>query len=141
MAQLSQLVDKYPSIWQFKGFMQILPTCWMKVSFKLGWKTKVSAIKPKIYLLGNKSRQLINKTFDKMHRLGYIKFISKHIPFSFSMFIVWKIDTKDKKKGKVIVDIWKLNEMILPNSYFLPLQSKIIANIQGCTNFAILDTT
>lgn len=31
--------------------------------------------------------------------------------------------------------------MILSNSYSLSLQLKIIANIQGYTNFAILDAT
>lgn len=29
--------------------------------------------------------------------------------------------------------------MVLSDSYFLPLQSEIIADVQGCTNLAILD--
>ena len=31
--------------------------------------------------------------------------------------------------------------MVLPDSYLLPLQSQIIANVQGCTNLAVLDAT
>lgn len=38
-----------------------------------------------------------------------------------------------------MVDIQKLNDMVLPDSYPLPLQSEIIANVQGCTNLAVLD--
>ncbi len=37
------------------------------------------------------------------------------------------------------MDIRKLNKLILPDSYPFPLQSEIIANIQGCTNLAVFD--
>ena len=111
----------------------------MKVSLKPGWETKVSAIKLRVYSLGNKACQLINKTFDKMHCLGRLKFTSGHTPFSFPVFVVWKLDAEGKKNGRAVVDIRKLNNMVLPDSYPLPLQSEIIANVQGCTNLAVLD--
>lgn len=38
-----------------------------------------------------------------------------------------------------MIDIQKLNDIVLPDSYPLPFQSKIIANVQGYTNLAILD--
>ena len=111
----------------------------MKVPFKPSWEAKVSAIKPGVYLLRNKARQLVNQTFDKMHCFGRLKFTSEHISFSFPVFVVWKLDAKGKRKGRAVVDIQKLSEMVLPDSYPLPLQSEIIANVQGCINFAILD--
>lgn len=80
--------------------MQISSTSWMKISLKPGLETKVSAIKLRVYPLDNKSRQLVNKTFDKMHHLGCIKFIFKYTPFSFPIFVIWKIDTEGKKKVK-----------------------------------------
>lgn len=39
-----------------------------------------------------------------------------------------------------MVDIWKLNELVLPDSYLLPLESEIIANVQGYINLTVLDT-
>ena len=93
----------------------------MKMPLKLGWKAKVSAIKPRMYLLGNKACQLVDKTFDKMHCLGRLKFTSKHTPFSFFVFVVWKLDAEGKKKGRAVVDIQKLNNMLFPDSYPLPL--------------------
>ena len=111
----------------------------MKVPLKPGWETKVSAIKPRVYPLGNEARQLVHETFDEMHRLGRLKFTSGHTPFSFPVFVVWKLDAEGKKKGRAVVDIQKLNDMVLPDSYPLPLQSEIIANVQGCTNLAVLD--
>lgn len=75
---LSQLVPKYPSIWKSEGFVQISPERWMKVPLKPGWEAKIFAIKPKVYPLGNKACQLVDKTFDEMHCLGRLKFMSGH---------------------------------------------------------------
>lgn len=68
-------------------------------------EAKVSAIKLRVYPLENKACQLIDETFDKMHHFGHLKFISEHTPFSFLKFVVWKIDAKGKRKGRVIVNI------------------------------------
>lgn len=38
-----------------------------------------------------------------------------------------------------MVDIQKLNDLVVPDSYPLPLQSEIIANVQGCTHLVVLD--
>lgn len=37
------------------------------------------------------------------------------------------------------MDIRKLNNLKLPDAYLLPLQSEIIANVQGYTNLVVLD--
>lgn len=74
-----------------------------------------------------------------MHRLGRLEFTTEHTLFSFPVFVVWKANAEGKRKGRVVVDIRKLNEMVLPDLYPLPLQSEIIANVQGCTNLAVLD--
>lgn len=137
--EISGLVAQYPSIWESEGFVQISPERWMKVYLKPRWESKVSAIKPRVYPLGNDSCRVVDETFDKMHHQGRLKFITNPTPFNFPVFVVWKPDGDRKKKGRAVVDIWKLNEMVLPNSYPLPLQSEIIANVQGCTNLAVLD--
>lgn len=53
--QIAELVAEYPAIWEFWGFVQILPKRWMTVQFKLGWKSKISVIKPQIYPLDNEA--------------------------------------------------------------------------------------
>ena len=136
---LAQLVANYPSIWESKGFIWVPPERWMKVPLKPRWEAKVSAIKPRVYPRGNEARQLVDKTFDEMQRLCRLKFTSKHTLFSFLIFVVWKLDDKDKRKGRAVVNIWKLNNMVLSDSYLLPLQSEIIVNVQGCTNLVVLD--
>lgn len=137
--QISDLVAEYPSIWESQGFVQIPPERWMKVPLKPGWEAKVSAIKPKVYPLGNDARRLVDNTFNELHQQGRMKFMSNPTSFSFPIFVVWKSDSEGKKKGHAVVDIRKLNNLVLPDSYPLPLQSEIIANVQGCTNLAVLD--
>ena len=45
------------------------------------------------------------------------------------------------KKGQAVVDIRRLNDLVIPDTYPLPLQSDIIATIGGCTHLAVLDAT
>lgn len=113
----------------------------MRVHLKLGWETKVSNIKPKVYPLGIEAKCLVDKMFNKMQHLGCLKYTTSHIPFSFSVFVIYKTNVKGKRKGHAVVDIRKLNDLVVPDAYPLPLQSDIIASDQGCTNLAILDTT
>ena len=113
----------------------------MKVPLKTGWEVKVSAIKPRVYPLGKEAYQLVDETFDKMHRLGRLKFMSEHTPFSFPVFVVWKLDAEGKRKNRAVVNIQKPNNIVLSDSYPLSLQLEIIANVQGCTNLADLDAT
>lgn len=74
-----------------------------------------------------------------MHKQRWLKFTTDPTPFSFPVFIVWKVDAQGNKKDRAIIDIRKLNKLVLPNSYLFPLQLEIIANVQGCINLAILD--
>ena len=67
--------------------------------------------------------------FDKMHKQGRLEYTTDLIPFSFPVFIIWKTDLHDKRKGRAVVDIQKLNNLVLPDSYPLRLQLEIIANV------------
>lgn len=67
--------------------------------------------------------------FDEMHKQGRLKFTTNPTPFSFLVFVVWKSDSDGKTKYRAVVDIRKLNDLVLLDSYLLPLQSEIIANI------------
>lgn len=93
----------------------------MTVLLKPGWESKVSAIKPQIYPLGNKTRHVVDNTFDEMHKQDHLQYTMDLTPFSFLIFVIYKTDHQGRRKGRVVVDIWKLNKLVLPNSYPLPL--------------------
>ena len=138
--QIAELVAEYPTIWESQGFVQIPPERWMKVPLKPGWESKVSTIKPRIYPLSNEARHIVDDTFDKMYKQGRLQYTTDPTPFSFPVFVVYKTDHQGRRKGRAVIDIHKLSKLVLPDSYPLPLQSEIIANMQGCTNLAVLDT-
>lgn len=43
--------------------------------------------------------------------------------FNFLVFVIYKTDSHNKKKGRVVIEIQKLNNLILPDFYSLSLQS------------------
>ena len=137
--QIAELVAKHPMIWESQGFVRISPEQWMTVLLKPGWKSKVSAIKPRVYPLGNEARCVVDNTFENMHMQGHLKYTTDPTLFSFPVFVVFKPDSQGKRKGRAVVDIQKLNDLVLPYSYPLALQLEIIANVQGCTNLAVLN--
>ena len=139
--KITRLIDEYSSIWESLGFVQVPPERWIKVHLKPVWETKVSAIKPRVYPLGINSKQLVDETFDELQRFGCLKYTISHISFSFLVFVIWKTAANSEKKGRAVVDIRKLNDLVIPNAYPLPLQSEIIANVQGYTNLAIFNAT
>lgn len=86
--KISELIVQYLSIWEFKGFVQILSEYWIKVYLKFRWESKVSVIKLRVYPFGNNSRHVINKTFDEIYRQDRLKFTINPISFSFSIFVI-----------------------------------------------------
>lgn len=82
-----------------------------------------------MYLLGIKAKYVVNKMFDKMQRLGRLKYTTSHNSFSFLVFVVYKINVKGERKKYAVVNICKLNNLIISDAYSLLLQSDIIASI------------
>ncbi len=74
-----------------------------------------------------------------MHKQSCLQYTTNLTLFSFLVFVIYKTNQHGRRKGRAVVNIRKLNELVLPDSYPLPLQSEIIANVQGYTNLAVLD--
>lgn len=64
-----------------------------------------------------------------MHKQSHLKYTTNLTPFNFLVFIIYKTDSHDKKKRRAVIEIQKFNHLVLPNFYFLSLQSEIIANV------------
>ena len=137
---LSNLIDDFPKLWVDEGFVDIPQSEWMKLPLRSDWESKVSG-KAKVYPLGIRDREVVDKTFDEMHRQERLQFTSQPTPFSYPVFVVWKTLPDGSRKGRAVVDIRGLNDLILPDAYPLPLQGDIIASMQGCTHISVLDAS
>lgn len=88
--------------------------------------------------MGINNKRLVDETFDKLQRLGRLKYTTSLTSFSFPVFVIWKTAVNGKKKRQAVVNIRKLNDLVIPDAYLLPFQSEISANVQGYTNLAML---
>ena len=115
VAQLSQLVVEYESIWHDEGFAKLPEENWMKIPLKSDWESKISG-KAKVYPLSNRDRELVDETFDKLHQLDRMSWSKDATPFSYPVFCVWKTQN-GKQKRRVVVDIRGLNSITQPDAY------------------------
>lgn len=133
----AKLVEEFPSLWKDDGFIKVPPEEWMRIPLKDGWQDKLTG-RSKIYPLGIEDRKLVDETFDKMHEQGRLKWTDEETPFSFPVFVVWKL-INGKRKGRAVADIRGLNDMIMPDAYPVPLQGDIINDLRGCDRLSVLD--
>ena len=109
----------------------------MKIPLKSDWEKRVTE-KAKMYSLDAKDRELINKTFDDLHRTGRMFWINQSTSFSYSCFCVWK-NVDDEKKDRVVIDIRNLNAITQSDAYSLSLQTNIIIAVRDCDYISVID--
>ena len=74
---------------------------------------------------------MINEKFDKMYIQRKMNWFIKLISLIFSIFVVYKIIYVDlkkiaKRKKKMIINIRKLNKIIVLNNHLISLQKDIV---------------
>ena len=72
----------------------------------------------------------MDKTLNKLHRKGRIKWVTKPMPFAIPVFIAWRT-VNGIKKGRVVADLRVLNKAAIPDAYPLPLLEIIMAFLIG----------
>lgn len=139
---LASLVEEFPTLWIDEGFVDIPENEWMKLPLKSDWESRLgsSGGKAKVYPLGLRDRQIVDKTFDELHKQGRLEWTSQPTPFSYPVFVVWK-DLPNEKKGRPVIDIRGLNDLLVRDAYPVPLQSDVIARLRGCSHISVLDAS
>ena len=137
-ATFESLVNQFPTVWQDTGFVDIPEDKWMKLSLKSDWESRIKN-KTKVYPLGLRDREVVDKTFDQLHDQGRLSFTEQPTPFSYPVFVVWKNTPDGQRKGRAVVDIRGLNELLVPDTYPVPLQSEVISRLIGCKYLSVMD--
>lgn len=131
----AELLDEHQDLFIDKGQTVDIPEEeWMPIPLKPGVTSKPA----KVYPVGQKDKEVIDATFDKMHDQGKMSWSTQPTPFSYPVFVVWK-DTASGRKGRVVVDIRELNKITETDTYPLPLQSEIIALLLGYMYLSTVD--
>ena len=82
---------------------------------------------------------MVDKTFDSLHEKGRMSWTSGHTPFSYPVFVVWKIGSNGEPSGRVVVNVRGLNQLTVSDAYSLLLQSNIIAAVRDCFYISVID--
>ena len=132
-----KIVNDFSTLWHDIDFASMSENKWMRISLKFDWETRVFD-KIKIYSLKVKNRELVDKTFDELHRIDKLFWTNESTFFSYSIFCVWKT-VEEERKDKVIVDIRDFNVITQSNVYSLSLQTNILTLIRDCKYIFVID--
>ena len=135
--KFSNLIDKYSSLWTDQRFANLSKNNWMRLSLKSDWKFKIKR-KVKIYSLEQRDRNAVDNIFDKLHTQNRLTWINQETSFSFSVFVIWR-DFSSNKKARIVVDIRGLNAVFQSNAYSLSLQSDVIQIVQECNFIFVIN--
>ena len=141
--RLATVAEAYPSIWQEKatGTVKVPEADWMSVDTIPGAKIEPA----RVFKLGKQDRDVIDKEFDELHRLGKLSWTTEPTPYAYPCFVVWRTvhlpGKPPERKGRVVVDIRGLNKITQFDAYPMQLQSDLIAAVAGCTYISIFDCT
>ena len=135
---IQEVVNEYPKLWEEGGFADIPREEWMRIPLKADWEDNTPKT-ARVYPLGRDAREVVNKTFDKLHAQGRLSWTSESTPFSYPVFVVWKTMPDGTRKGRAVIDIRGLNAITQADLYPLPLQADLIASVKDCEFITIID--
>ena len=132
---LSKVVSEFSSIWQnIIKTVNVTEKNMMHISLMNDWQKIKLLIK--IYSLSFKNKQVIDKTFNKLHDQEHMQWFNQVTSFRFSVFMI-----KKNKKFKVMIDIRELNKITVFDAYSLSQQKNIIAAIHKVRYISMIDVT
>jgi len=142
--RISALIDRYPQLFVDKGTTVDVPEAQhMPVLLRHDWQDRLPP--PKAYPVGLRDREVIDKAFDPLQAAGKLEYTELPTPFAFPVFVVWK-DVPDPerpgetiRKPRAVVDIRGLNRISVPDSYQIPLQEDIFAELRGARYISTMD--
>ena len=141
--QYDEDVRPYESVFKDKGTNVDMPAGdWLKIPLAGDWTSSDAKLAHRVYPMGLKEQQLIDETFDKMHKDNKMEWSTEPTPFGFPVFVAWRTvytDGKPVRKGRVVVDIRGLNKITIKDAYPLPNMSDIIAAVSGCEYITVVD--
>jgi hypothetical protein len=137
---IMEVVSQFPDVFiDTDEFVDIPPEEFMTLPLKSDWESRFPAKGARVYPVGNEAKAEIDKTFDKLHAKGRMSWSTVQTPFSYPVFVVFKIGHDGKRYGRVVVDLRSLNQIALPDIYPIPLQSDIIGAVHGSKFITVLD--
>ena len=105
MEQINNVTSKYPSLWKDSGNVIDIPEKErMDIPLLDNWKELYKVGQSKIYPLGQKDWEIVDKAFDKLHQQDHMEWTSQATPLTYPCFVVWR-NTPSGRKGRVVINV------------------------------------
>ena len=132
------ICESFPKLQRDEGLIKVPPDELIYVPLVEGWQNQ--KIKSYIYPLSSWDYKVLDKVFNELYRQGKMVYIIKPTPFIYLVFVVQRI-VKGQQKGRVVIDLYALNRITVPNNYPLLLQLEIIAILHSKKFITTIDVT
>lgn len=137
---ITQTVNTYPDLWKDTGNVVNIPESeHMEIPLVDNWESLYKPGQARVYPVSQRDKQIINTEFDKLHEQGRMKWITIATPFLFSCFVVWKNMLGGERKGRVVVDIRALNNIIMSDAYPVLSQADVLAEVRNAKFISTVD--
>lgn len=135
----AEVLLRYPRLFTDDGKTVDIPEEeWMPIPLVSDWNTAGAKLAHKVYPLGPKDREVVDKIHGKLHEQGRMSYSTQPTPFGFPVFVVWR-EVDGQSKGRAVVDIRGLNKVSTTDAYPIPLQSDIIQCVAGANFISVVD--
>ncbi|KAH5621114.1 hypothetical protein HBI23_240920 [Parastagonospora nodorum] len=140
--QLAEIVMEHPKLWtDRRTHIDIPEEQWMQVPLKQGWENH--KFSTKVYPVGAKDKEVIDKVFDKLHDDGRMDWAQRFTPFGVPVFVTRKTGVDDNGQpvsvGRPVIDMRDVNDWILKDSYPLTDQNDILNAMSGAAYYTVVD--
>ena len=140
--QLLRVAESYPTIWNASGPTVDIPEKdWMTIPLLPNVKLDAA----KVYPLGQRDREVVDKEFDQMHVESRMSWTDRPTPHGYPVFVVWKTvrpsGKPPERKGRVVTDIRGLNKKAETDAYPMPLQTDITSAVKDSPFISTMDAT
>ena len=133
------LVEDFRDLFNDNGGVVDVPEEeWMEIPLIENWRDIYKPNQAKVYSLGTKDRQVVDKLFDKLHQENLMEWTRGGTAFTYPCFVVWRT-VNGEQKGRVVVDIRALNKITSPDTYPVPSQADILNAIVGSKFITTVD--
>jgi uncharacterized protein (UPF0333 family) len=112
----------------------------MSISLKSNWADKIKS--NRIYSLRSNERVIVDEIFDNLHFKEKMKWFTNSTSFDYFVFVIYRIIMKNDKstrKERAVIDIRRLNAIIVTDAYFMSAQTNIIVAVTKCLYIFVIN--
>ena len=102
---ITEVISQYPQLWKdWDNIIDVSESEWINISLLNNWRELYKAEQVKVYSLRKQNKELVDKTFNKLHTENCLEWASTVTSFIYLCFVVWR-NTQEGQKGRVVVNI------------------------------------